>query len=37
VALARNRWSLIQPALHLIVTAVNNAKPGSYALVEIPG
>jgi hypothetical protein len=36
VALARNRWSLIQPVLHLIATAVNAAKPGSYSLVEIP-
>ena len=35
VALGRNRWSLIQPALERIAAAVNAAKPGSYFLVEI--
>jgi hypothetical protein len=37
IALGRNRWSLIQPALERINRAVNAAKPGSYTLVEIPG
>lgn len=36
VALGRNRWILIQPELQRIARAVNDAKPGSYALVEIP-
>jgi hypothetical protein len=36
VALGRNRWSLIQPMLERIASAVNDAGPGSYALVEIP-
>ena len=36
VALGRNRWSLIQPALQRIAEAVSAAKPGSYTLVEIP-
>ena len=35
VALGRNRWRLIQPALPRIAAAVNAAKPGSYFLVEI--
>ena len=37
VALGRNRWSLIQPALQRITLAVNAAQPGSYTLVDIPG
>jgi hypothetical protein len=37
VALARNRWSLIEPEIERIVEAVNAAKPGSYTLIEIPG
>jgi hypothetical protein len=36
VALGRNRWSLIRPALQRIASAVNAAKPGSYTLIEIP-
>jgi len=36
VALGRNRWSLIQPALPRITGAVDAVKPGSYTLVEIP-
>jgi hypothetical protein len=36
VALGRNRWSLIQPALQRISDVVTAAKPGSYTLVEIP-
>lgn len=36
VVLAKNKWSLIQPILQRIATAVNAAKPGSYTLVEIP-
>jgi len=37
VALGRNRWSLIQPALQRIALAVSAAQPGSYTLVDIPG
>src|SRR5260370_10090937 len=36
VALGKNRWSLIQPMLQQIATAVNSAKPGSYILIDIP-
>jgi hypothetical protein len=36
VVLGTNRWSLIKLALQSISEAVNAAKPGSYALVEIP-
>jgi hypothetical protein len=36
VALGRNRWSLIQPVLQRIASAVSAAKPGSYTLIEIP-
>ncbi len=36
VALGRNRWSLIEPALGRIAEAVDQACPGSYILVEIP-
>lgn len=35
VALGRNRWSLIQPVLERIASAVNAATPGSYTLIEI--
>jgi len=37
VALGKNRWSLIQPALGRIADAVNAATPGSFTLVVIPG
>jgi hypothetical protein len=36
LVLSKNRWSLIQPMLRQIAEAVNAAKPGSYALIEIP-
>ena len=36
VALGRNRWILIRPALQRIADAVDAAKPGSYTLIEIP-
>ena len=36
VVLGRNRWSLIRLALPQIVSAVNTAKRGTYALVQIP-
>ncbi len=35
VAINRNRWSLIQPALPRVSQAVNAALPGSYTLVEL--
>jgi hypothetical protein len=35
VALSRNKWSLIEPALDRIADAVNGVKPGRYTLVEI--
>ena len=36
VVLSYSRWRLVRRALEPIVAAVNNAKPGSYALVDIP-
>lgn len=36
VILTRNRWKLIQPRMTEIAAAVNSAKPGTYAVVEIP-
>ena len=36
VALGQNRWKLIQPTLGQIAKAINEAKPGTYTLVEIP-
>lgn len=36
VVLSNSRWSLVRRALEPIVNAVNNAKPGSYTLVDIP-
>ena len=37
VVLSKSRWSLVSPMMEQIVVAVNAAKPGSYALVDIPG
>ena len=36
IILGRNRWSLIRLALPQIVNAVNAAKRGTYAQIEIP-
>ena len=36
VVLSNSRWRLVRRALEPIVTAVNNAKRGSYTLVDIP-
>ena len=40
VVRSRNRWRLVQRMILKIVaavnTAVNNAKPGSYTLIEVP-
>jgi len=36
VVLGKSRWSLVSPMMEQIVVAVNAAKPGSYALVDIP-
>jgi hypothetical protein len=36
VVLSKSRWSLVSPMMEQIVVAVNAAKPGSYALVDIP-
>ena len=36
VILSRNRWKLIQPRMTEIVAAVNEAKPGTFLVVEIP-
>ncbi len=35
IVLGRNRWSLIQPLIGRVVTAVNAARPGSYIMVDI--
>ena len=37
VVLGRGRWSLIRLVLAQVVRAINEAKPGSYAVVEVPG
>jgi hypothetical protein len=37
VSIGRNRWSLIRPFLDRIVKTVDEAKPGTYAVVDIPG
>ena len=36
VILSRNKWSLVRSRLRQIVDAVDAAKPGSCAVVEIP-
>jgi hypothetical protein len=36
VVLGQGRWTLIEPHIARIVTAVNAATPGSFAEVEIP-
>lgn len=36
VILSRNKWSLVRSRLQQIVDAVDAAKPGSCAVVEIP-
>jgi len=36
VILSRNRWSLVQPMMQQIADAVNAAKPGTCAVVDIP-
>jgi hypothetical protein len=36
VVLGKARWSLIEPVLDRIANAVDEAKPGSYTLVDIP-
>jgi hypothetical protein len=36
VVLSKSRWSLVRTVLVDIADAVNAAKPGSYALVDIP-
>jgi hypothetical protein len=37
VVLSKSRWSLVRTMMEQIVAAVDAAKPGSYALVDIPG
>jgi hypothetical protein len=36
VVLGSNIWPIVQKYAELIVTHVNNAKPGSYSFVEMP-
>lgn len=36
VVLSRNRWRTVQRMIRKITAAVNDATPGSYALIEIP-
>jgi hypothetical protein len=36
VVLSRNRWRMVQRMHRKIAAAVNEAVPGSYALIEIP-
>ena len=36
IVLSTSRWRLVRRALESIAAAVNNAKPGSYTVVDIP-
>ncbi len=36
VVLSRNRWRSVQRRIQTIVAAVDQATPGSYAVIEIP-
>ena len=36
VVLSKQQWPEVRPHVHLIVAAVNTAKPGNYTEVEIP-
>ena len=36
VVLSRNKWQMVQRMTRKIVAAVDEAKPGSYVLIEIP-
>jgi hypothetical protein len=36
VILSRNKWVLVRSRLQQIIDAVDNAKPGSCTIVEIP-
>jgi len=36
VILSKNRWTLVRPMMQQIADAVNAARPGTYALVDIP-
>jgi hypothetical protein len=36
VVLSGNRWRLVQRMIRKIVAAINNAKPGSYTVIEVP-
>ena len=36
VVLNNSRWRLVRRALESIAATVNNAKPGSYTVVDIP-
>jgi predicted nuclease of predicted toxin-antitoxin system len=35
VVLGRGRWRLIRPMVPQVIAAINDAKPGSYTVVEI--
>ena len=35
VILGQNRWKMIQPRVYEIAKAINEAKPGTYTLIEI--
>lgn len=37
VILGKNRWSLVRTVIPQIVRAVNEAMPGTFTVVEIPG
>jgi len=36
VVLSGNRWRLVQRVIRKIVTAINKAEPGSYAVIDVP-
>ncbi len=37
VILSKNRWNLVRPMMQQIANTVNAARPGTCALVDIPG
>jgi hypothetical protein len=36
VVLSRNRWRMVQRVIREIVTAIREAQPGSYTVVDVP-
>src|ERR1700730_2071068 len=36
IVLGKQRWPEVRPHVHLVVAAINAAKPGAYVEVEVP-